>query len=524
MSFTVGRSLQAGRGPLRAAFLALVAALFALPSAAFQGDPPPGQPAHPNVLVVVLDDAGAEKLRPFGMGAPYAKTPNLNALAQRGVTFTNFYANPLCGPSRATLQTGRYSFRTGFGPNIFPLYQFSLPDSEVTLAEMVRDGFAPRPSPYARAAFGKWHMARYDNLTHPNDNGYQRFSGCLTNVSDRNEIYGVFYNHFYWRKLVDGVETEVGTPIGPFDESTYSASVCVRDAGDWMLAQSGPFFSVVSINPPHAPYQVPPFSLLTPSTIARLADLGNVQVGHPYVAGDYAWIDDLTHPTHPLSDAEYRAKKQAFFDASIEAADATFGQLLARIASKLDQTMILVVGDNGTDGGVIDETRYSPLHGKRTCYEQGVRAPMIVAGPLVAQPGRMCDFPVGIVDVWATVRDLVGARNDLNLLAPGLVLDSRSFANLLTDAAAGPSRPLAFSEAFNPVGNPANIDYGMRVRMISDGHWKLMRSTTDDIEQLYNLDADPLETQNLLPYSTRQQKAHYDRLKAELDALVYSSG
>lgn len=486
----------------------------------------PAQPEipHPNVLLVVLDDLGAEKLRPFGMGAPYAQTPTLNDLANHGVTFTNFYANPLCGPSRATLQTGRYSFRTGFGPNIFPLYQFSLDNREVTLAEMLRDGFAPEVSPYARAAFGKWHMAAYSELLHPNQNGYQHFAGCLTNVSDRNDIYGVFYNHFYWRKLEDGVETVVGSPTGPFDDTNYSASVCVRDAGDWMMAQRRPFFAEVSINPPHAPYQVPPDELLTLSTRTRLANLGLAQIGQPYVAGDYAWFDDLTHPTHPLTEAQFRAKKQAFFDAAIEAADADLGRLLARIAPKLAQTVVIVIGDNGTDGGVIDETRYDPAHGKRTCYQQGVRAPLIVSGPIVADPGRRCHAVVGIVDVWSTLRDITGARMTPGLLPPGTTLDSRSFAALLTQPRGGMNRQYAFSEAFNPIGNPVYNTGGMRVRMITDGHWKLMRSTVDDIEQLYRIDSDPLELQNLFPYSTPEQKNHYDELKAALDELVYSEG
>ena len=55
-------------------------------------------PAHPNILVIVLDDLGTERLRMYGQGAPYASTPTLNALAQNGIVFTNAYVNPLCGP------------------------------------------------------------------------------------------------------------------------------------------------------------------------------------------------------------------------------------------------------------------------------------------------------------------------------------------------------------------------------------------------------------------------------------------
>src|SRR5688572_13595403 len=82
--------------------------------------------ADPNVLLIVLDDIGLEWFSFYGIGQQfttdpnfqYCKTPNLQRLAARGVLFREGHANPICGPSRANIQTGRYAFRTGFGPNI----------------------------------------------------------------------------------------------------------------------------------------------------------------------------------------------------------------------------------------------------------------------------------------------------------------------------------------------------------------------------------------------------------------------
>src|SRR5437870_3375425 len=74
--------------------------------------------AQRNVLLVIADDYGADSSALYNStnnGASLPPTPNINALAQQGVTFRNGYANPVCSPTRACLITGRYSFRTGIG-------------------------------------------------------------------------------------------------------------------------------------------------------------------------------------------------------------------------------------------------------------------------------------------------------------------------------------------------------------------------------------------------------------------------
>lgn len=501
--------------------LVLLLAALASPSVERPATPAPNPP---NILVLVLDDLGCEKLRPYSMGAPYAHTPVLQMLSARGVTFTNHYANPLCGPTRALLQTGRYAFRTGFGPNIFPDYQFGLNPLETCVSEMLRDGFAPATSPYARGAFGKWHMSTYPDLTHPLQCGFEQFKGCVSNVTDASAIYNTLYHHYYWRKNEDGVETVIGSPTGPFDEVHWSASVTARDAGDWMMAQARPFFAMVNLNVPHAPYQVPPWSLVSSAGRGMIEQLGVAQIGQPYREGDFAWPSDLTHPTHPLTLEQLAEKKRVFYDVMIESMDTCIGQILARIAPKMGDTIVFVVGDNGTEASVVDDTRYDPNRTKRTCYQLGVRAPLIVAGAYVASPGRTCTQPVGSVDMWRTIRDLAGAREVPGMIPHDIVIDSVSFLPYLLDPNAPRTRPYAFSEVFNPIGNPAHMSFGARQRMITDGNWKLIRTGLDEIEELYHIAVDPLELQNLLPYTSMEQKDRYDELKLELDQLIYSDG
>jgi hypothetical protein len=71
--------------------------------------------AAPNVLVLIADDLGVEQLASFGIGSQPASTPNLDRLAQQGMSFSNVWSQPICSPTRATLLTGRYGFRTGVG-------------------------------------------------------------------------------------------------------------------------------------------------------------------------------------------------------------------------------------------------------------------------------------------------------------------------------------------------------------------------------------------------------------------------
>src|SRR5262245_23361124 len=138
-----------------------------------------------NILLIVLDDVGTDKLGNFDpdqAAPPYASTPRLDALAAGGVRFTSAYADPFCSPTRASIQTGRYPFRTGMGANS-DAYQ--LPDSEVLLAELLKNGL-PRPQTYSCGAFGKWHLTPSSSpnpawLRHAVHNRYDRFYGTLSN-------------------------------------------------------------------------------------------------------------------------------------------------------------------------------------------------------------------------------------------------------------------------------------------------------------------------------------------------------
>lgn len=467
--------------------------------------PGPGDPWPPNVLLIVLDDVGADKLRQFSGGSwVHPRTPNLEALADGGLRFQRCYAHPKCSATRASILTGKYPFRTGIGDTTLaahdpqcplpcpagctgPCEPWKLQDSEVFLSELLKTQGGAYSAGYACGAFGKWHLT-YDwgelpgNESHAIDNGFDHFSGLMTNVGAFGHGPRAGDDHFHWRK----VEHLGGTSPTETVIDEWNATVTRRDAVAWINGQSGPFFAYVAFHPPHAPFQVPPKHLLSLPTRIRLSQ---------YQEGAVASADT----------------EKLFYDASLEAVDAEIGLLLAGIAAHLPDTMVFVIGDNGTPCDLMRPTRIPCTGGKGTVFETGVRVPLIVSGPLVSLSGpRDVAELVSVVDLLPTIAALAGIQ-------PGPV-DGVSFLPLIANPASQGARTFAFVQLFTPAGVPAPdyLGLGTHLRAVTDGAYKLMFSGDDPLG-FYDLLADPGETANLLSSTlTSEQQMARDALCIEL--------
>lgn len=456
-------------------------ALLRTPSAA-QADErvqaPHAFPGDMNVLMVVLDDVGPDKMIAFDQvfAPPYAPTPRLDALAAGGISFRNFHVNVVCSVTRAALQTGRYSFRNGMGT---VSEAWRLPDSEVLLAELLRTGLPPERA-YQCGAFGKWHLGDEDP-GHAVANGYNRFYGTLLNVQD----------HYNWPRIE---QDEGSPPNGPLAMTGWNSGVVRADSVQWINAQKGPFFAYVCFNAPHLPWQVPPLGLLSPATRASLAGFSEGQ----FAVGV--------------------AERKLFFRAMLEAIDTEIGHLLDGIDPlKLQNTMIFVLSDNGTEMNVV-QAPHDPTHGKPSGYELNIRVPMIVSGPLVSRPippgGHECQALVEAVDLWSTIAEITGADENLAFQQAGFsepypVIDGVSFLPLIREPGGLGENPWVYSEAFFPSGayvSPTCL--GTQMRAISDGQYKYIKRSQRNvpvtcypptyIEEFYRVDVDVEETNNLL--------------------------
>ncbi len=197
-----------------------------------------GGPPAPNILVVLLDDVGRDKVHAYGESAAAPPTPNLDALAARGVLFRNAWAYHSCSPTRAALLTGRHSDRTGIGSVIRSgdgVYT-PLGLSETTLPEALPG--------YTSVALGKWHLRDLgDPDTHPIDSGFDAVSGYLGSN-----------DYLSWSWNLNGTLTP---------RTGYFPTELAGQAIETLRRVPEPYFVYYCPKLAHSPYHVPPQSLHT---------------------------------------------------------------------------------------------------------------------------------------------------------------------------------------------------------------------------------------------------------------------
>jgi hypothetical protein len=333
-------------------------------------------------------------------------------------------------------------------------------------------------------------------------------------------------------------------------EETFTASVNRRDAVEWINAQMGPFFAYVNFNPPHFPYQVPPLALLSQATRNELANAANC--AGPYCAGQEAGeVSPCGTDTCGDFTGCLETQEKLFYNVMLEAIDTEIGNLLAQMSpAKRANTIVFLVADNGTPAVAIEEALHDPDHGKGQLYELGVRVPMIAAGYLIPVGAHVSQALVHGVDLWRTVAQVSGASE--TLAAPLQPLDSVGFKHVLRNPDAPGLRDEIFCQTFVQPG-PYELDcadpqvpgvfacvpqnVGPHGRSACDGQYKLLLIQTtaggevapvgsedlrpEYVEELYDILADPAETNDLMPLVPGDPTlaAIRDGLRARLTAL-----
>jgi arylsulfatase A-like enzyme len=338
------------------------------------------EPARPNVVLFLADDLGYGDLSCHGN--PHLKTPQLDTFARQAVEFTQFHVSPVCAPTRASLMTGRYNFRTGVA-DVFG-QAANMDPKEVTVAQVLRQ------AGYATGLFGKWHLG--EASTGPKHHGFDEsltFQGAV--------LRGGYFDP----SLIHNGQPEKrrGYCMDIFTDAAIAFIKQNRDR---------PFFVYLPANLIHTPLQVPP----------ELA-----------VAYDNLGLGTNTAKAYGM----------------IRSVDNNFGRLWTALKDLglEDNTLLIFTSDNGPcSGSKPAEHRFlAGLHGlKGTVYEGGIRVPCFMRWPAGFKSPDKVDRFTAHVDIMPSSLAACGVP------APAAgKLDGLSLLPLLRDPAADwPDRTLFF--------------------------------------------------------------------------------
>lgn len=323
---------------------------------------------RPNIVLIVADDQGYGDLSLHGN--PHLKTPNIDSIGTSGVQFTQFHVNPVCSPTRSSLMTGRYYYRTGV-VDTYLGRSMMYPD-EVTIAELLGG------AGYRTGIFGKWHLG--DNYPlRAVDQGFQEAlvhrGGGIGQPSDPPGGSSYF----------DPILFDNGKQV---QVAGYCTDVFFNRAMEFMERhQSRPFFAHIATNAPHTPLQVAEEEV-KPFLGQRLDET---------TAKIYGMISNL---------------------------DRNVGRLLDRIRTLgIEQdTVVIFMTDNGPQ-----QRRYNAgMRGlKGTVYEGGIRVPFFLRWPGVVG-SRKIDRLSAHIDVMPTLLETCGVSKPRDLS-----IDGRSLMPLL---------------------------------------------------------------------------------------------
>ncbi|HYX57461.1 MAG TPA: arylsulfatase, partial [Streptosporangiaceae bacterium] len=327
----------------------------------------------PNVLYIVLDDVGYSAMGPYG---GLIETPNIDRIAERGLTYTNFHTTALCSPTRSCLMTGRNHTTNGMAviteaASGFPSSNGHIPFECATIAEVLGE------RGWNTYMTGKWHLTAEDEMNMasrksqwPVGRGFERFYGFLG--AETNQWYPdlVYDNH----PVEQPKSPEEGYHLT--EDLTDKALEFIRDAKG--VAPDKPFFLYYCPGACHAPHHVPEewiekyrgkfdmgYEAYREQVFERqkrmgvITDKAELSPVNPYIdatsVDGKGWPElDTVRPWDSLNDGEKRlfCRMAEVYAGFLSHADHHIGRLLDYLeeSGQLDNTIIVLVSDNGASG------------------------------------------------------------------------------------------------------------------------------------------------------------------------------
>jgi arylsulfatase A-like enzyme len=405
----------------------------------------PPQSRRPNIIFILADDLGYGDLGCYGQQK--FGTPHLDRMAAQGIRFTQYYSgSTVCAPSRCSLMTGYHTGHAYIRGNA----EIPLRAEDVTVARVLKD------AGYKTGLSGKWGLGVMGTSGHPNRQGFDDFFGYLDHLHA---------HHHYTDHLF---RNEERVPMDP--QKDYSHDHFTAFALDFVEKHKAePFFLYLAYTVPHADMVAPEDSM---------KEFRGKFPEKPFVNGQGDAPGAKGYRSQPAPNAALAAM--------VTRMDRDIGRLFGRLAELgIDEdTVVFFTSDNGPhrEGGR-DPAFFNSSGGlrgiKRDLYEGGIRMPMIVRWPGHVKPGGVSDAVWANWDVLPTLAEIAGAR------APA-GLDGISFlpACLGKDQKA---HEFLYWEFFE-----RGFDQAIRM-----GDWKAVRNGLGGPLELYDLRADPAETQDV---------------------------
>lgn len=415
---------------------------------------------RPNIVMILADDLGWADLGCYG--ADLHETPSLDRLASEGARFSQAYAMPVCSPSRAALMTGRHAARLQMtiwsegslnGPTDRKLLQaesmHSLPHREITMATHLQ------AAGYMTALVGKWHLGDADH--YPETHGFDVNIGGTHWGAPRSFWWPYRGRGRFGQEYRYVPHLEFGQP-GEYltDRLTDEALNVIDRAGEQ------PFFLFLAHHAPHTPIEA------KEESIAYFESKRNPELKHQH----------------------------AVYASMVKSLDESVGRVLDRLSARglTERTIVIFASDNGGYIGIdsrsdktVPVTNNAPLRsGKGSCYEGGIRVPMIVRWPQVTTPASVIAEPVVMMDWFPTLMRAAGIPVPSEIPLDGVDLLDR----LAGKVSALPHRELFFHY-------PHYYDTTTPVSAIRSADWKLLEYLEDDRVELYHLAQDVGETANV---------------------------
>ncbi len=432
----------------------------------------------PNIIYILADDLGYADLGSFGQ--KLIKTPNLDKMAAEGIRFTQHYAaNTVCAPSRCGLMTGLHmgnaEIRGNKQAKPEPSGQLPLSEKAVTVASLLKD------AGYKTAMIGKWGLGNAGSSGDPSNQGFDYYYGYLDQVLAHN-YYPEYLIRNGKKEMLDNEVKYLSKEIWHKGLGSYSTKK-VDYSHDLFTADALNFIEENNKNP---------FFIYLPYTIPH--DNGEALKGQKMEVPDYGIYSEMDWESD-----------QKGYAAMITRMDKDIGAILKKIKDEgIDEnTLVIFTSDNGPEMNYSFAENFDSngvfRGGKRDLYEGGIREPFIARWPGKVAPGSVSEHISAFWDFLPTACEIAGVPIPENT-------DGISYLPALTGNDNQPEHEYLYWEYYGKGGKKA----------IRKGQWKavvndLFNNINSPVE-LYNLDTDPGETQNVAD--------KHPKIVTELDAIM----